>query len=224
VLTAQDTLLSDPTDPASILIHPTKPLLIVDVDEVLSRFMHGFAQFVAERGYELRFDRFALFQNLYRPGESEHLDLTTGRALANDYYETGSEYMEPVPHAIESLNELSKDAGVVVLTNAPAQAREPRGRWLRKHGIDFPLIINEGAKGGVVAALAARTRGPAAFVDDLLHNLDSAAAAAPAVHRFQLVADERLRHLAPTSTRHRRIDHWPTLAAELSGVLNPKPR
>jgi hypothetical protein len=216
--------LSDRADPSSILIHPTKPLLIVDADEVLIRFMDGFARFVAERGYELRFDKFAIFQNLYRPGETQHIDLNAGRALANDYYRAGSKYMEPVPHAIESLRKLSRNAEVVVLTNAPPHARGPRTHWLASHELDYPMIINEGPKGGVVAALAERTRGPSAFVDDLLHNLDSVAAAAPDTHRFQHVADERLRALAPASPRHRRIDHWPTLADEIEAVLNPTPR
>ena len=52
-----------------------RPLVIVDVDEVLGLFMMGFGAFIAERGYELRFERFALFQNIYRPGAVEHLHL-----------------------------------------------------------------------------------------------------------------------------------------------------
>ena len=40
---------------------------------------------------------------------------------------------------------------------------------------------------------------------------------APAVHRFQLVADERLRGFAPTSPLHRRIDDWRSLADRAGG-------
>jgi hypothetical protein len=112
----------------------------------------------------------------------------------------------------------------VVLTNAPGHARAGRARWLVKHGIDFPMIINEGAKGAAVAELAARTNKPSAFIDDLLPNLDSAAQSAPAVHRFQLVADERLRLYAPSSPLHRRIDHWPTLADEIAAALTNEAR
>ena len=78
--------------------------------------------------------------------------------------------------AAESLRECwPKHADIVVLTNAPDHAREPRARWLVRHGMDYPLIINEGPKGEAVASLTGRTARPAAFVDDLLHNLDSAA-------------------------------------------------
>ncbi|MDR3475730.1 MAG: hypothetical protein P4M09_29130, partial [Devosia sp.] len=202
--------MSEPQAPSTVEVRADRPLLIVDVDEVLGLFMHGFGRFVAERGYELRLERFALFQNLYQAGASEPLDLATGRVLFDDFFRFGAEDMDPAPHAVESLTRLSRNAHIVVLTNAPGHAREPRGRWLARHGIDFPLVINEGPKGAAVATLAARTLGPAAFVDDLLPNLDSAALAAPAVHRFQLVADERLRLLAPAAPeRHRRIDHWP---------------
>ena len=86
--------------------------------------------------------------------------------------------------------------------------------------MDYPLLINSGPKGAVVAALAARTRAPSAFVDDLIVNLDSAAEAAPAVHRFQLVADRRLAALAPSNPdRHPRIDDWPSLRRAIARVL-----
>jgi len=216
--------VSDPKDPASIEVRPDRPLLIVDVDEVLGLFMHGFGRYVAERGYEMRIERFALFQNIYKVGDTQHIDVPTGKILFDDFFRFGSEHMEPAPNAIASLNRLACSADIVVLTNAPGHARLPRERWLARHGIDYPMIINEGPKGEAVASLATRTEHPSAFVDDLLHNLDSAAKAAPAVHRFQHVADERLRQYAPASPLHRRIDDWLTLAAELEAVLTTRPR
>ena len=211
---------------SSVAIDPQKPLLIVDVDEVLALFMHGFGRFVASRGYELRVDRFALFQNIYRHGESEHLDLATGRTLFDDFFRFAAEDIDPAPDAAHSLRKLAH-AGVtiVVLTNAPPHARDPRGRWLATHGMAYPLIINQGPKGAAIAELAARTQKPVAFVDDLLGNLDSAAEAAPQVARVQLVADARLRGMAPSAPdRHRRIGHWPQLydaLAEAVGVTAP---
>ena len=203
-------------------IDPKRPLLIVDVDEVLGLFMAGFADFVALQGFEMRLERFALFQNLYRPGEATPIDMDTGRRLFDEFFRDGSEAMQPAPDAVESLSQLSETASIVILTNAPGHAREPRGRWLVKHGMDYPLLINSGPKGGMVAALAAQTAGPSAFVDDLIPNLDSAAEAAPAVRRFQLVADPRLAALAPSAPeRHERIDEWPRLREALTRALDP---
>ena len=86
--------------------------------------------------------------------------------------------------------------------------------------IHGPLAIGAGPKGRAVAALASRTPHATAFVDDLLPNLDSVEAEAPGVHRFQSVADERLRPFAPSAPdRHPRFDSWTELAPAIARVL-----
>jgi len=183
-------------------------------------FMRGFERFVGGHGYEMRITRFALFQNIFPTGESECIDLVRGRELFNLYFQTDAEHIEPAPGASEALTRLADTASIVILSNAPAHGREPRARWLVKNGLDYPLVINSGPKGPAVAALASRTSGPVAFVDDLLPNLESVAETAPQVRRFQLVADERLRPYAPSAERHPRIDDWPSLAAAIAAALN----
>jgi hypothetical protein len=201
-------------------VDPAAPLVIVDVDEVLAQFMRGFGLFIERHGFELRVDRYALFQNIYRPGEAEHIDLILGRGLFDDFFRDGAEDLLPSVGAADALANLSRRASVVILTNAPEHGRQSRARWLKTHGFDYPLVINSGPKGPSAANLAARTRGPAVFIDDLLPQLESVAQAAPAVGRFQMVADERLRPLAPCDpARHTRIDDWPALAAALEARL-----
>jgi hypothetical protein len=183
-------------------------------------FMLGFERFVGRRGLEMRITRFALFENLYRPGEADPIELALGRTLFDAFFETDGDDLDPAVGASDAVRSLSRNATVVILTNAPDKSRNARRRWLEKHGFPYPLVINSGPKGAAVAALAARTRAPVAFVDDLLPNLDSVAIHAPRVERFQLVADERLRPLAYVDlARHRRIDHWPTLAEAIAGAL-----
>ena len=212
------------TEPNAVHIDPARPLLIVDVDEVLALFMHGFGRFLAGRGYEFRVDRFALFQNIYAPGAEAHLDIETGKTLFDDFFRFAAEDIDPAPGAADSLRHLALGANIVVLTNAPDYAREARARWLIRHGMDYPMIINSGLKGEAVAGLAARTPRPTAFIDDLIHNLNSVEEAAPAVHRFQMVADPRLRPLAPAALeRHRRIDEWPLLQGAVADVLGIAP-
>jgi len=59
-----------------------------------------------------------------------------------------------------------------------------------------------------------------AFIDDLLPNLESVAEAAPAIARFQMVADERLRPLAPSlPERHARHDEWPALKTAIEAAI-----
>jgi hypothetical protein len=195
--------------------------VIVDVDEVLGLFMKGFGGFLAERGYDFRIDRFALFQNIYPAGGTEHLDLETGRALFNEFFATHCAQIEPAPGAVDALNQLSRRAEILILSNAPPQAEQLRGQWLRRHGLPHPLVLSSGPKGPITAGLVAQTPQRTAFVDDLLPNLDSVAEHAPATATFQHVADERLRPLAPAAPeRHPRIDDWAELAAAIEAAVH----
>ena len=195
-------------------------MVVVDVDEVLAMFMRGFEKFLGGHGLEMRIERFALFQNIFRPGEAEHLDVAAGRQLFEAFFEADVEDIDPAPGAREALDALAARASIVILTNAPQQSREPRARWLVKNGFDYPFIINAGPKGPAVAAIAAKTRGRAAFIDDLLPNLDSVAKSAPDVATFQMVADERLRPLAYAAPdRHPRIDDWADLGPAIAAAI-----
>lgn len=207
-------------DLGSLGLDLSRPLLIVDVDEVLGLFMEGLGRFVESRGYEMRIERYALFQNIYRPGAAEHIDMTEGKVLFDDFFRYGSGEMEPAPGGVKALRELSRDAGVVILTNAPGQGRLARARWMGRHGLDYPLILNSGPKGPLAAQLARQTKGPAVFIDDLIPNLDSVAESAPHVTRFQMVADQKLRLYAPSAPdRHTRIDDWPDLHQAIAEVI-----
>ena len=213
-----------PSELNDLRLDPQAPLVVVDVDEVLAMFMRGFEGFVGKHGLEMRIERFALFQNIFRPGEIEHLDVAAGRALFEKFFEADVEHIDPAPGAAEALRALAGQASIVVLTNAPAQGREPRARWLVKHGFDYPMVVNVGLKGPPVAALTRMTAGRAAFIDDLLPNLESVAADAPAVARFQHVADERLRPLAfAAPDRHPRIDDWDALGKAIAAAIATPP-
>jgi hypothetical protein len=197
-----------------------RPLVIVDVDEVLGLFMQGFGKFLESRGFEFRVDRFALFQNIYRPGATVHLELPLGRQLFDDFFRTGCGEIEPAPGAVEALERLSRRAGILILSNAPPDAERLRSEWLKRHGLPQALILNTGPKGPITAGLVAQTAQPTAFVDDLLSNLDSVAEHAPATATFQHVADLRLRPLAPRSDRHRRIDDWRELGEAIEASIS----
>jgi len=213
---------SPPTAPTleSLGLRRDRPLVIVDVDEVLGLFMKGFGAFVAERGYELRFERFALFQNLFRPGATEPIDIAEGRELFDEFFRTGCGELEPAPGAVEALRRLKPKAEILILSNAPASAERLRGDWLKRHGLPHALILSSGPKGPITAGLVAQTTAKSAFVDDLLPNLDSVAEHSPRTATFQHVADPRLRPLAPRSDRHPRIDDWADLGAAIEAAIS----
>lgn len=200
-----------------------RPLVIVDVDEVLALFVRGFEAFLAKEGYEFRLTRFALFSNIFRPGGTEPVEIADGRILYDRFFAEGADLIAPAPGAAEALADLARDAEVVVLSNAPAHGQAARAAWLARHGMGHPLRINQGPKGPAIAALTEGRQEPAFFIDDLVSHLESCAEAAPRVTRFQMVADERLRPLAPADPkRHRRIDDWPSLHLAIrAGMVGP---
>jgi hypothetical protein len=192
----------------------SRGLAIVDVDEVLALFVQGFDRFLRLRGFELRMTSFALFTNLYALNDIDPAPLEDGRKLLSAFFAEGCGALEPAPGAAEGLAAIASRAQVVILTNAPEAARVLRGDWLKRHGMDYPMLLGEGLKGPMVAALAAQVEGPVMFVDDLKPNLDSVADEAPHVRRFQMIADENLRKFAPTDPeRHRLVGHWTELVA-----------
>jgi hypothetical protein len=197
-----------------------RPLVLVDVDEVLGLFMQGFGDYVATQGYEMRIDRFALFQNIYRPGETQHLDIAQGKKLFDSFFAGHCHNLEPAPGAIDALNRLANRAEILILSNAPADAERLRTQWLRKHGLMHPLVLNSGPKGPIAAGLTSQTPHPTAFIDDLLPNLDSVADHSPATATFQHVADLRLRDHAPRSARHPRIDDWKQLGEAIAEAVS----
>jgi hypothetical protein len=209
-----------PPEIADLRLDPARPLVLVDVDEVLAMFMRGFERFLGGHGLEVRLNRFAIFQNIFLPGADTHLDLDEGRRLFNLFFEKDVEDIDPAPGAREALDRLARHASIVILTNAPPQARAPRARWLVKHGFDHPFVINTGPKGPAVAAISALTTGKAAFIDDLLPNLDSVTMSAPAVATLQMVADLRLRPLAyQAPDRHPRHDDWTDMGPAIAAAI-----
>ncbi len=197
--------------PDDARLNPAGGLAIIDVDEVLALFIAGFHQFLQPHGYEFRLRSFGLFNNVFALGSEEAADKAEAQTLFDRFFSHGCGDIDPAPGAAAGLAALAERASIVILTNAPETARELRGGWLKRHGMDYPMIINAGPKGPAVATLAARVAGPVLFVDDLLGNLDSVAEAAPRVVRVQMVADPALRAMAPASSRHRRVDDWPEL-------------
>ena len=203
----------------SLGLSTARPLVLVDVDEVLGLFMQGFGDYLGTQGLEMRIERFALFQNIYRPGAAEHLEIAEGRRLFDAFFGGHCHEIEPAPGAVAALNRLARSAEILILSNAPAEAERLRTQWLRKHGLPHPLILNSGPKGPIAAGLVAQTPHRTAFVDDLLPNLDSVADHSPATATFQHVADLRLRPFAPRSDRHPRIDDWAELGEAIEAAI-----
>lgn len=197
--------------PADARLDPARGLAIIDVDEVIALFVEGFDRFLRIHGYEIRLSDYGLLHNIFANGAASAADKTEAKALLEQFFCQGCGDLDPAPGAVDGLASIAGLAEVVILTNTPGGGRACRGDWLRRHGMPYTMILNEGLKGPAVRTLAGRVDGPVMFVDDILAHLDSVAEAAPHVTRIQMVAEPALRGLAPRSASHRRIDDWPDL-------------
>jgi FMN phosphatase YigB (HAD superfamily) len=173
-----------------------RPLVIVDADEVLLRFVDGFDRFLRRRGFYLDLTSYRLHGNVKSLADNvAALDVEV-TALIEEFRQD-LDSLEAVPGAREALANLSQMASVAVLSNISEAQAPARSRNLLSLGFDLPLIANEGPKGPAVKKLAAHARASSFFVDDLPQHLASAAEMVPEVFRIHLVGDARLIGLLP---------------------------
>ena len=185
-----------------------RPLLIVDADEVLLRFVEGFDRFLSQRELFLDLTSYRLHGNVkHRDDATPILDVEVTALL--DEFRRDLDWLEHVEDARTSLHALSSLLDIVVLTNISGAQAPARRRNLESFGLDLPLVANSGLKGESVKALASRAGRPSFFVDDIPQNLTSAAQLAPDIIRIHLIGDDRLKPLLPAAEHaHYRADGW----------------
>lgn len=179
-----------------------RPLFVVDVDEVVLRFVAPLERFIGTRGYELLPRSFALTGNIVRAGADQAIPGAEVKALIAAFFAEGMHLQEPVDGALAALERLAGFGEVLLLSNVPAFAAEERRRHLADLGVRAPLVPNDGAKGPPLARLAERRAAlgithPVVFVDDGPTNLASARDHAPDTRLVHFVDDPRWFALSP---------------------------
>jgi hypothetical protein len=192
----------------TVPIDTKRPLLIVDADEVLLRFVAGLEVFLEPRGLVLDLSSYRLHGNVRVRATGEPLLDVEVTALLEEF-RSELDNLEAVEHAGAALSELSPLLQIVVLSNVSPHQAPARLLNLQRLGWRLPLLCNTGPKGPAVAALARRAAPPVFFVDDIGAHIHSAANHAPAVIRIHLVGDERLKPLLPPAPEaHLRAEDW----------------
>jgi FMN phosphatase YigB (HAD superfamily) len=200
------------TGTAARRLTPGRPLIIVDADEVLLRFVDGFDRFLGEHGLYLDLGTYRLHGNVKRRDDNVALlDVEVTALLAE--FRRDLDELEPVEGAREALSELSTRADVVVLSNINPLQAAARRRNLDALGLLFPLVCNSGPKGAAAQALSAKAGRPIFFVDDIPQHLVSVREAIPHALLIHLVGDARLRPILPHCPQaHLRAESWENAA------------
>jgi hypothetical protein len=174
-----------------------RPLLVLDVDDVLLEFIRPFPQFLTAQGYNLRLDNFRLQGNITHIETGEPAERERIQQLLDDFFTAQAEWQVMTDGAAEALASFRNDAEIVLLTAMPHRHRAARQAHLAALGLPYPVLTTERPKGPAIKALRGRTDRPVAFVDDMPHNLSSVKQAVEDAHLFHLMADNSLRALIP---------------------------
>ena len=207
------------TDALAVPLSMARPLLILDADEVLLKFVDGFDRFLRARDLFIDLTSYRLHGNVKRLDDLSPLIDVEVTALL-DEFRADLDSLTMVEGARETLNALLPATQIVVLSNVVPEQAEARLRNFASHGFDFPLVTNSGSKGAAVKALAGKAGKPAFFVDDIPQHLASAAKHAPEVFRIHIVGDERLKPLLPAAEdAHLRAETWADAEAFIRSKL-----
>ncbi|TBW34307.1 hypothetical protein EYW49_18680 [Siculibacillus lacustris] len=175
-----------------------RPLVVVDVDEVILRFVEPLERYLESTGHRLAPVAFAITGNVLKAGSTRPIPAEAVHDLIEGFYAARVASQPPVDGAVAALARLSAACDIVLLSNLPGRHGEARARRLAELGIAAPLRVNEGPKGPAVAALAAeRGAERVIFVDDGPIHLASVRDRVPGARLVQFVDDERFFRMAP---------------------------
>lgn len=179
------------------LASDTRPLLVLDVDDVILEFIRPFPRFLQELGYRLTLGDFRLTGNIFHMETGTAAEREQVTELLAAFFDAQHDWQTLTDGAADAMAAIARDAEIVLLTAMPHRHRDIRRRHLDALGLPYPLLTTEMSKGPAIRRLRGSTPRPVAFVDDMPHNLDSARDHVPDAHLFHLMAENALRALIP---------------------------
>lgn len=174
-----------------------RPLIAVDVDEVLVHFVPHLDRYIQTLGYEMRLVTYQLEGSMFPIGSDDPLPFDACIELINKFFAVETQSQEAVPGGVDALARMSDWAQIVILTNVPRHATQARRQNLDALGMPYPLVVNSGGKGRAMAWLAAQASAPCGFVDDSVKQIESVAKHAPDVCRVHYAGADFIARIFP---------------------------
>ncbi|ESZ42721.1 hypothetical protein [Mesorhizobium sp. L2C066B000] len=197
-----------------------RPLLILDVDDVVLEFIRPFPHFLKSRGFGLTLASFRLTGNIAETASGRLIEQPEVTALLGDFFDTQADWQSVTDGAEQALASLGDRAEIVLLTAMPHRHRAARRAHLDALGLPYPLLTTEMAKGPAVAKLRGKNGRPVAFVDDQPANLISARNSVADAHLFHLMADNSLRaFMPPVPDDIISVEDWHEAAPKIASAL-----
>jgi len=198
----------------------SRPLLVLDVDDVVLEFIKPFPHYLKSRGFGLTLASFRLTGNIAETASGRLIEQSEVTALLGDFFDAQADWQSIADGAADALAMLGRSAEIVMLTAMPHKHRAVRRAHLDALGLDYPLLTTEMAKGPAIAKLRGVKSRPVAFVDDQPSNLVSARNSVADAHLFHLMADNSLRaFLPPTPQDIISVENWREAAPRIAAAL-----
>lgn len=179
------------------LARDDRPLIALDVDEVVLEFLQPLAFFLEAQGLDLKVKSFHLHGNVFDRRSGEALADERVSAMMEEFFLVQDEWQTAAEGAADALAPLAGSAEIVMLTAMPHRHRARRRALLDRLGFPYPLVTTERAKGPAIRQLRGSQTRPVAFVDDLANNLISVRTSVADAHLFHLMAHSGFRALMP---------------------------
>ena len=197
-----------------------RPLLVLDVDDVVLEFIKPFPHYLKSRGFGLTLASFRLTGNIAETASGRLIEQSEVTALLGDFFDAQADWQSIADGAADALAMLGRSAEIVMLTAMPHKHRAVRRAHLDALGLDYPLLTTEMAKGPAIAKLRGAKGRRVAFVDDQPSNLVSARNSVADAHLFHLMADNSLRaFLPPTPEDIISVENWREAAPRIAAAL-----
>ncbi|AGB46204.1 DUF2608 domain-containing protein [Mesorhizobium australicum] len=197
-----------------------RPLLVLDVDDVVLEFIRPFPHFLKARGYGLTLASFRLTGNIAETASGRLIEQPEVTALLGDFFDAQADWQSITDGAAEALTGLGDRAEIILLTAMPHRHRAVRRAHLDALGLAYPLLTTEMAKGPAVAKLRGKSGRPVVFVDDQPANLASVRDSVADANLFHLMADNSLRTFLPSVPDDVIVvQDWHEAAPKIAGAL-----
>lgn len=192
----------------------SRPLVITDCDEVLLHMVRHFRDWLDE-AHDLDFvlEGNPFMQSMKRRDTDVAIAEAEVWDLLGQFFDTQMGRQTQIAGSVQAINELQRDADVVVLTNLVDKRNEARTLQLRGMGIEVPVYTNQGPKGGALSRIMAEYEpSRAVFIDDIAQHHQSAAELVPHIHRLHFCGEPAIAPHIPCAHvaghAHARIDTW----------------
>ncbi len=196
------------------IILTERPLIVCDVDEVVLEFVTPFSAFLEANGFTLLPRSFRLTGNVVSATDGAETPAGQVHDLLESFFTEQAEWQTPAKAVAMTLNNLSAAADILFLTSMSPRHYAARRDVLDRHGLAYPLIATEHAKGPLIRDLHDGRPHALFFIDDLLSNLLSVRQHAPQARTLHFMANEVFRAMAPDPGEEvTRAETWPDIEA-----------